>query len=197
VKNGKVSPSRWLYGLAALIVVVGIVLFIVVIVSTISDIGKSLTHVVVPGSHDITLEKPGAYIVFYEYRSVVDGRLFSTNESLPGLHCTLVNVQNSDEIVLRPAAVDANYSVGGRAGFAVFEFTIDQPGTYELYARYDEGQEGPDIVLAIGTSVTTKVVGSIFGGFAILFGSFVIALVLAIVTFVKRHKSAKQIAQSA
>jgi hypothetical protein len=39
-------------------------------------------QVVVPDSSNITLSQPGKYTIFYEYRSVVGNRIYSTGEGI-------------------------------------------------------------------------------------------------------------------
>jgi len=66
--------------------------------------------------------------------------------------------------------------------------TVDQPGTYEFAAWYIKGQ-GPEIVLAIGQGFTGKLMRTIGGGIAILFGSGAVGIGIAVVTFRKRRRA--------
>jgi hypothetical protein len=183
------GPSRWFYGLAVLIALAGSAVFIVFLIGTLSNRTKGLKQVVVPGSHEMRFEKTGIYLVYYEYQSVVDGKVYSTGEALSGLQCTVTHKASGKRVRIGPASVSSNYTMGGRAGKAVLQFAIDEPGTYEFSAWHED--EGSDIVLAVGQDFTINLFVSIFGGIAILFGAWVIAGIIFIITLVKRKKISK------
>jgi hypothetical protein len=183
------GPSRWFYGLAVLIALAGSAVFIVFLFGTLGGLTKGLQQVIVPGDHEMTFNKTGTYFVFYEYQSVVDGKVYSTGETVSGLQCTVVHKASGKRILTGPASASSDYTMGGRAGKAILQFAIDEPGTYEFSAWYEDG--GPDIVLAVGQDFTMGLFVSIFGGIAILFGSWIIAGIIFIITLVKRRKVSK------
>ena len=71
-------------------------------------------------------------------------------------------------------------------------FNINQPGIYEFSASYPQGQEGPEIVLAMGQGFMKKLLGTIFGGLALFFGSIAIAIAITVVTLLKRKRAREQ-----
>jgi len=154
-------------------------------------------QVVVPGSSDITLSQPGKYTVFYEYQTMVGNRIYSTGEDIPGIQVNLVSKESGDEIPLSSASVNRTYTVGSRSGIGLFDFAIDQPGTYELSASYPavQGQQqSPEIVLAvIHSSAVEKlfgtIMGTVAGALAIVFIPFVAGVAIIIITFIKRRKA--------
>ena len=81
--------------------------------------------------------------------------------------------------------------MGGRVGKAILQFKIEEPGTYRLSGWYDDG--GQDIVLAVGQDFTMRLFTSILGGLSILFGSWILAGIIFIITFVKRRKAGKSV----
>jgi hypothetical protein len=87
----------------------------------------------------------------------------------------------------------STYSFGARKGVSVLQFNIDQPGIYEFSASYPRGQEGPEVVLAMGRGFMKKLMGTIFGGLALFFGSGAIAVAITVVTLLKRQKAKKQL----
>lgn len=200
MSNQSIKPSGSYYGLAVLVFIVGLGAAGFLgysFYTTLTGMTDSLVQVVVPGSRALTLSQTGTYTVFYERQSVVGNKVYSTGESLSGLRCSLVSRATGSEIPLSRSAANLNYTVGGRAGTSVLEFTITQPGTYEFSAAYDPGEEGPEVVLAIGTGVGQAILGSVgklFGAIGSLFVSGIIALVIAVITFVKRQKAKKQLA---
>jgi hypothetical protein len=164
-------------------------LFTLFLFKSLGSLTDALTQIVVPGQWDITLAKAGDYTVFYEYKSIVQNKVYATNESLSGIECVLTSNTTGKPVAFAPASVNSTYSVGSRAGVSVLNFSIKQPGTYEFSCGYSQGKEGSEVVLAIGQGFTGKIAGTVFGGLAIFFGSGAIAISIAVVTFLRRRKA--------
>jgi hypothetical protein len=192
MSNQNIKPSRWYYGLAIAIFIIGESLFILFLLNSLSGFTKALTQVVVPVKSEIIFPEIGKYTIFYEYQSVVDNRLYFTGESLSGLQCALTSKVTGYGIALSRPLARSTYSLGERKGVSVLEFNIDQPGVYEFSASYPEGQEGPEVVLAMGRGFMKKLMGTIFGGLALFFGSGAIAIAIIVPTLLKREKAMKQ-----
>jgi hypothetical protein len=193
MSNQDIKPSRWYYGLAIVVFIIGESLFILFLLNSLRGLTDGLTQVVVPVKSEIMLPETGKYTIFYEYQSVLGDRLYFTGESLSGLHCTLTSKVTGYRIALSRPLARSTYSFGGRKGVSVLEFNIDQPGTYEFSASYPKGQEGPEVVLAMGRGFMRKLIGTIFGGLAIFFGSGAIAIAIIVATLLKRQKARKQL----
>ena len=150
-------------------------------------------QVVVPGSSDITLSQPGKYTVFYEYRSMVGNRVYSTGETIPSIQVNLVSKDTGDEVPLSSTSVNRTYAIGSRSGVGLLDFVIDQPGTYELSAPYPPPQRQEIVLAIIHTSVIEKILSSIRGtvtsAIAIMFIPFVVGVAIIIITFIKRRKA--------
>ena len=193
MSNQNMKPSRWYYGLAIVIFIIGVSLFTLFLFNSLIGLTGALTQVVVPANSDILLPETGKYTIFYEYQSVVGNRLYFTGEKLSGLQCTLTSKVTGYRIALSRPRTRSTYSLGGRKGVGVLEFNIDQPGIYEFSASYPKGQEGPEVVLAMGHGFMKKLMGIIFSGLAIFFGSGAIAIAIIVVTLLKRQKVKKQL----
>jgi hypothetical protein len=191
--NGQeTGPSRLYYGLAALVFVAGWVLFALVLFKNLSGLSSKLQQVVVPGKAELNLAQAGTYTIYYEYESVVGSKVYATGRSLSGLDCAVTAKVTGANVPVSSTTVNSHYSLGGRSGFSVFDFKIDRPGIYEIAAQYPEGQEGPEVVLAVGQGLTMGVLTTVFGGLAIVFGSIGLAVAIAVYTAVKRHKAMRQ-----
>jgi hypothetical protein len=193
MSNQDIKPSRWYYGLAIVFFIIGESLFTLFLLNSLSGLTDGLTQVVVPVKSEIILPETGKYTIFYEYQSVLGDRLYFTGESLSGLQCTLTSKVTGYRIALSRPLTRSTYSFGGRKGVSVLEFNIDQPGIYEFSASYPKGQGGPEVVLAMGRGFMRKLIGTIFGGLAIFFGSGAIAIAIIVATLLKRQKARKQL----
>jgi hypothetical protein len=191
--NGQeTGPSRLYYGLAALVFVAGWVLFALVLFKNLSGLSSKLQQVVVPGKAELNLAQAGTYTIYYEYESVVGSKVYATGRSLSGLDCAVTAKVTGANVPVSSTTVNSHYSLGGRSGYSVFDFKIGRPGIYEIAAQYPEGQEGPEVVLAVGQGLTMGVLTTVFGGLAIVFGSIGLAVAIAVYTAVKRHKAMRQ-----
>jgi hypothetical protein len=149
--NGqKTGPNRWYYAVAALIPLFGCLIAMAAayrwfpgLPGTLGSEMKlhDLTQVAVPGSQDIAFAESGAYAVYYEYRSVVDGVVYASSETPPTLACTLTSKATGTNVAVVPDYVKTNnYANRERVGVLIRSITIDEPGTYTFSCRYVDGR---------------------------------------------------------
>ncbi len=188
-----IKPSRWYYGLAVFIFVIGVSTFVLFLFENLKGLTNSLWQVAVPGTYDMTLSDLGKYTIFYEYQSVFDGRIYSTRPNLSGLQCSLVSNETGAPMRLYKTSTNTTYSLGSRAGASVLNFNIDQPGSYAFSAWYPEGQEGPEVVLAIGYGFPQRLVKAVLGALGILFSTIGVTILIAVITLLKRRKARKRL----
>ena len=86
----KVTPSRWYYVLAGVVLAAGLAGFSLLLFNGLSSLTGGLSQMVVPGQHELVLSETGGYTVFHEYQSVVGNKVYSMAQGgLPGLQCGL------------------------------------------------------------------------------------------------------------
>jgi hypothetical protein len=179
-------PGRTWYAVAAGILLLGIAGFALVLFTRLKDLGSGLEQVVVPGETELALDA-GTYTIFHEHRSVVDGRFYSAPENVPGLRVRVVSAASGRELPVRPPGGDASYSIGGRSGVAIFSVDVPEPGRYRVSGDVPGG--GGPYVLALGSGFGRRLLTTILGAIAVALLSFVAALTVAIVTFVRRRRA--------
>src|SRR5258708_264127 len=111
-----IRPSAWCYWLVGPIFLGGIGLLIYEISHGLMHVSYSLTRVVVPGQTSLTLDRDKSYTVFYESHTTVDGKLYSTRQSVSGLECHIKSVNNGEEVAISPTSNPTQYKIGGRSG---------------------------------------------------------------------------------
>ena len=203
-----VRPSRRYYALATLIPVLGCLIAMALVYRWFPGLPgalesrmnlDNLTQVVIPGSKDITFADRGAYAVYYEYRSVVDGIVYASSETPPALACTLISRATGAEVAVVPDYVKTNtYSTKHREriGVLIRSITIDEPGTYTFSCRRVDGASQPEMVLAVGPNfvweffgIAARTVLTAAAGLAVLVGSGAVVAVVALAVAVKRRQS--------
>jgi hypothetical protein len=204
----KMKPSGWTYGLVAVIPVFGCLIAMALVYQWFPGLPgtfeskmnlDNLTQVVVPGSAEITFAESGAYAVYYEYRSMVDGVVYANSKTPPALACSLKSKATGAEVAVVPDYVQTNtYSAWDpqRAGVLIRSITIDEPGTYTFSCRYADGSSQPEIVLAVGPnldweflSIAVRTVLTALTGLAVLLGSGAVAAFVALAIALKRRQS--------
>jgi len=180
-------PSPWYFGLAVLIIAVGLCIFAWSIFTSVSEIGSGLSQVVVPGSAELDLKEPGEYTIFYENQTSINGRLFSTGGQIAGLQIRVTEKATARELSTYSSG-SISYSFGGRTGRSVMAFRVERPGIYRIDAFYPGGS-GPEVVLAVGHRFAESMFSSIAIALAALFGSMAIGAIIIFVTYTRRKKA--------
>jgi len=121
---------------------------------------ESGIQIVVPGNKEITLGKEGGYEIFYEYQSIVDNKVYSTDKTMPPIQVNLKCKATGQEIGMRPISDTDIYTISygskDRKGCAIWYFNIEQKGIYEFSAFYTDGAKSPEIVLNILNSCENR-----------------------------------------
>jgi len=181
------APGRSHYVIGITVLVVGLVLFAILLRTP----GKAVPpeiQIVVPGSRDLYLPEVGKHTIFYEYLSIIDGKTYSTGESLSPMLAGLQSRQYYKIFELSTPSRRMNYEAGGRAGVSLFEFEIEASGNYFLFAEYEGDVSGPDVVFAIGK---VRTLGATPAGLGTFLGTLIIGGFIIIRTFLKRRKIRK------
>jgi hypothetical protein len=201
-----VKLSRRYYALAILIPLLGCLITVALVYRWFPGLPgalasrmnlDNLTQVVVPGSEDITFAETGAYAVYYEYRSVVDGEVYASSKTAPALACTLTSRATGAHVAVVPDYVRTNtYSTKDRerVGVLIRSITIDEPGTYTFSCRRVDGASQPEMVLAVGPNfvweffgIAARTVLTGAAGVVVLLGCGAVAAVVALAIAVKRR----------
>jgi hypothetical protein len=207
----KIRPSGWIYVVTTLIPLFGCLIAIVMTYWWFPGLPgilgsemkmHDLTQVVVPGSEDISFAKSGACAVYYEYRSVVDGVVYTSSDTPPILACTLTSKTTGADVAVVPDYVKTNnYSYRARAGVLIRSITIDEPGTYTFSCRNADGRSEPEFVLAVGPNfvweffgIAARIFVTVAAGLGVLLISTAVVLIVVIVISVKRNRSKKIVA---
>jgi hypothetical protein len=143
-------------------------------------------------SGSITFKNSGGYVAYYESKSVTD----STNQKVPLIEVTLTPSGGQPVHLTTPYGNRSDgkikylhYDHDGHKGLAMWQFHIDQSGTYKVDLQDRSGVAASDAAVAFGKSVASAQAATAivfgFGGLLLVAG-----LIVLIVGFVKqrRHK---------
>ncbi len=177
------GASSWWYGVGALVIIAGMAASVFGALGDFKSLQTAFVRIVVPGSDDLHLSKPGPYVIYYEYRSVVNGEIFDTPETTD-IKCSIVG-RAGQAVEIVPAGLNAEYDFGGRSGKAIAQFSAPDAGIYVINCDY-AGTKGGRIVLAIAPPVAAEFIASFFKWLALAFASLGLGLIILIVTLVRR-----------
>ena len=186
-------PSWLLYVLGAALMAGGVGIFIYTLWHGISHITDSLVQVVVPGEAQLSLKHAQSYTVFLESESVVNGKIYSSNESVNGLECKVKAVSSEELIATRRSSISTTYNVGGRSGHSVLEFNVPQDGSYQFACNYGDSTHGPEAVMAVGSGVGAGIMRTVLTSLLAFFGGLGSGFLVLLVTFVLRHRAKSQL----
>ena len=211
----KQKPSRWYYVLALLIPIfacLGTALLVYPNVpelpGALESVGvENLTQVVVPGSADVSFSQKGAYAVYYEYRSVIDGVSYARAEYPPIMRCQLRSKVTGEDVRLEPTNVEGNVYVThnpNRAAVVYKQISIDQPGIYTFSCQYTDGRSIPKSVMAVGPNIVLEffnvalkpLAAIVSGAFVFVIACGLSILIIGLVAF-KRYQSKNILASQA
>jgi len=144
-------PSAWYYWLAPLFLAAGLGVAVLVVSRSLPRLSDALTQVVLPGQATLSLRQGKLYTVYYEVHSVVNGKVYNTNEVLSGLHCEVKSMDEETAVALRPPPNGpTKYTIGSRSGSSWGEFSVAQDGLYVFSCAYEPHVHGREVVLAVG-----------------------------------------------
>ncbi|HOF18776.1 MAG TPA: hypothetical protein PK082_07685 [Phycisphaerae bacterium] len=181
--------GAWIYWLAGLLVVGGAVPGTIQIVSALREFSSTpMTRVRVPGEALIALDQPGQYTLYHESRGR-SGQDAPRPRSVEGLKVFLT--RDGAKVELREVEVHEQYSFGGRQGYALWNFTVDEPCKIRLVGRFDRGKAPATgtVTLAVGRLNIMRYVARLFGGICAIGLGVVLGIVLMVVGLVKRSSA--------
>jgi len=190
----RIRPSLWHCLWGVLFFLIGGGVFAYTMFHGLMHVTDSLTQVVVPGRAELNL-KPGQYSVFLEEQSTVNGKIYSTTQSIDGLACRVSSMQTGTSIAIEKPSMNTTYSVNGRSGHSVLEFPIQQDGRYAFACDYGESSKGPEVVVAVGTGVGGAISRTVIGGLGAFFGGGGAGMIVVVVVVVRREREKKRLRQ--
>jgi hypothetical protein len=182
----RVSSAGYWIGGGILVVGCGVAIiwFAVAIVGLINA-PDDFERIRVPGKEVVTLDD-GDWTIYFES---------STNRDLSyGQPSVDVTAPNGRAINVQYSTDSYSYSVGGNHGEALYEFHASTPGAYTIEATAvgEPGLRGGDQI-AIGRPLFSGGrIGSILGSVALGAVSFLVGLVVLIVTIVRRSRARRR-----
>jgi hypothetical protein len=191
-----VRPSLWHCLWGAPFLLIGSGFFIYTLFNGITHATDSLTQVVVPGKAELSLQRGRTYTVFLEERSTVNGKIYSTTESIEGLTCRVNSVKNRASIGIGKSSANTSYEVNGRSGRSVLEFSVPEDGRYAFACDYDEKSTGPEVVVAVGAGAEMRILRTVLVGLGSLFGGCGGCVIVVVFVAIRRERAKKKLWQA-
>lgn len=167
-KKLKAKTNKGLIFLGVFIIILGVSISVIIFINNISNSVDKGIRVVAPGEEIITLEETGKYIVFHEYKSTYRGKVYNSSTNISGLNVRIYNMKNDKYVELLDAGLNSKYIIGGRSGYAIFKFAIDEAGEYKIETFYDNSNEDEAILNISKNMVSSLVINILILVFSIL-----------------------------
>ena len=184
----KRKPSKACYILGVFLIIIGITFFVSQVVMVVTNLMDTHNLMVAPGNLEIIAEESGVYTIFYEYRSTIDDKLYSTsNSNISGLKINVTDISNNQEIEIERASINTTYSLNGREGVSIFEFKIEEPCKLLIEAEYEK-TKGDDVVLNITKNKVSETMIQVIKIIIITLTIVLCGALVLIITSIKRNK---------
>ena len=181
-------PPRRYYGIAAALFLGGIATAVLPTFLVLFHHPPSVQFVA-PGTNEVQIVEPGAYMLWHDYETVFDGRVYSsTTNSLPdGLEIRLRNKDSARAVDLRLNRT-TYWSTGSTSRQSIGVFDIPTRGAYELSVA---GRAAP-FVVSFGKPWGLKLLAAI--GIAGPIGALmaITGVVVGTTVLIKRHSRHSQ-----
>lgn len=201
------KPSRGWYGLALVLMVIGVAAFVAslnVAQAKVDAALNSMQRVVANGSAEMVFEQPGDYLVYYEKIGTFNGEDFDTTgifRETPALDIDLQHQASGEFLSVRQAKYEKSESQMFNHGQANSEFVFTLPAEhftdaaaspvkYTITATHENLELDHRVLLAVGPPVVGSLMSDWrgpFGGAAILSFAFVISATTVLVTWMLRN----------
>lgn len=178
------SPAGYWIGGAILLVgsLVAVVWFALAVLDLV-DAPEDFDRIAVPGSTVLTLDD-GTWMIYQEYPGADEGLYRRTPPSVAVID------PEGRPVSLRPVSSSFTYSIGGHDGVALHEFTARRAGAYTIDVEVvGEPASFGSQTVAVGRPLfDIGDLGSVLGSLALGAASFVVGMVVLIVTIVRRGR---------
>lgn len=177
------QPGRFGYFAAVAAGVAGFAGAIALVVHMVMGIDGG-RQFVAPGRLALDVSQPGTVIIWYDYRTVFEGRAYEHAEQAPDGARIAVTSGGQAVTVTPKRGMSSKMSSADSISLASFEAAA--PGRYEITV---EGAFEPRVFSA-GESRIGDIVGAVFGAMGAVFLGLTVAVVLCVRTYMKRHPAA-------
>lgn len=177
-----VTPGRKWYIIAVLMILTGVVLIPAAIVIPLLSAPKPVSFIV-PGSHAFNLTTPGEYVLWHNYKTIFEGKTFSSNALPGGLQMQLSNITARTVVPLVPDQ-STTVSSGSDARRSIATFTVANPGQYLLSVQ----GAAPEMVFSFGNAMFGNMAAGVVAAIILAPTLLLSGLVIAVWAFVSRQR---------
>jgi hypothetical protein len=199
---------RWLFGLAGLILMIGILIAVMLFKQHNLDGYPNLIseayqykrhHLVVPENKIVELTRTGTYGIYFEHD--LTSSIYPEIEIPPEIDCMLTFRENGTTIIAVPDYVKTNHytSKDLHTGVLIMSITVDKPGSYNFTCNYQDNRTEPGIRVSLGPNyfweflrVIWRIGLPLLGGGSVLCGFFPLASLLFITGIVVKYQNKRK-----
>ncbi len=169
----------WPYLLAGGVFVLGIIFMIYQVFAIVDDFSASDLRFIAPQSEVVLQLEPGEYTVYYEYKTYFEEVYYDTGNSINGLKLKIKNTLSNEEVKVKNSTFSSSYTNSDGSGVSVLDFEIKKSGEFKISSSFTDS-EHEKVILSIGKTMAWNFINSVFGIFAILIGSMLLSVLIAI-----------------
>lgn len=200
--SSRPKPSRGWYGLALVLMVVGVFTFTAslnVAKERVAQTLGQLQQFTAPGSVDLEFEQPGEYLIYYEKVGQFNGQSYDTSErfpELPKMDVDVVQKATGRYLPIERAVDTGTHMYGNGAANSEFGFHVkpemlaDGGNTFTITLTHLNDIDD-QLLMAVGPPVVSEGLFADwrgpFGGAAVLAFTFTFGALIVLLTWVLRN----------
>ena len=182
VSENTIQPGRIWYLVPLLVTLVSLLFIPLAIVQAVTDKNILAVKFVVPGEKDLEIRKPGKYVLWNETQTIFQGQTYSSSTSIPaGVQIQLTELKTMSSVPMN-TDMSATMTSGQEARVSVGYFELIEPGQYRVKV---EGQFPPRVFYFRESML--RQLGPIFRAFLLTMTGLVVAVLIAVIIFLKRQ----------
>jgi hypothetical protein len=183
------GPGRKWYVIDLLLFLLFFVPSLLAFLNGLDGITNGLIRVPVPGETSVELEE-GDWTIFYEHAGEYEGDLFNTSSDAPLMNVSVTG-EDGQQAEVGASTGSFDYNIGGRAGYSIGDFEIDEAGTYTIVTSVSDPADTDRYLLALGKDLGTSTAALVIGIIGMI-GSTFVAFVVWLVVIIMRSRAKKR-----
>lgn len=190
-----IRPRAIWYWIALVLLIAGIGIGVSGVMKFVRVLSQPpLAKILVPGSATVQIDKPGDYQLNYAYRTTINGKSYNLPPNdMPSIQASVTDLATQQPVTLTDISSNQiTIATADTASLSVFSFDVNTPGQYLVDIAYAGDPPGTPTEIRVMSHVVLQGIATLFGSIALSFVLGLTALIVALVTLLRRGNAKRR-----